>query len=145
MPEDPLAPILGQLGELLKLIEKNAGKPVGPIDPAIEKQLTQAEELVNRFAEIVDDEIKREGKSESGAYHQLEKQPLMYTETEKKILKRCRDLGVNAVVLRVGLLRAVRDSTQPKKREMGKNTKKSIQKRRNKFKGMNGGQMWKKL
>lgn len=146
MPEDPFNNILGQLGELLKLIEKNANKPVTTsIDPSVEKELVRIDEMINRLDEIVEDEMRNEGKTAASVYQRLEQQPQVYTETEKKLLKRCRDLGVNAVILRVGLIRAVRNSGHSKMRQMGKNTKKSIQKRRNKFKGMDGGQTWKKL
>ena len=146
MPEDPFTSILSQLGELLNQIEKNAHKPIkGSIDPRVEKELVRIDEMINRLDTIVEDEMKKEGKTSEKVYRQFEKSPQVYSETEKKLLKRCRDLGVNAVILRVGLMRAVRATGHSKLREMGKNTAKSIQKRRNKFKGMDGGQTWKKL
>lgn len=146
MPEDPFNSILNQLGELLKLIEKNASKPIkGPISPLVEKELIRIDEMINRLDDIVEDEMRKEGKTAEEGYQNLEKNPQLYSETEKKILKHCRDLGVNAFVLRTGLQRAIKASKVSKMRQMGKNTKKSIQKRRNKFKGMDGGQTWKRL
>lgn len=147
MPEDPFSLILSQLGDLLKTIEKNAGKPItAPIDPRVERELAKAEAMVTMLGEVVDEEIQRKGKDLNLAMQQVEHEPKKYSEAEQAILRRCRDLGVNAVVLRVGLLRAIREKNHPKLRQMGKNTKKSIQKRRSKFKGMDGGdQKWKRL
>lgn len=146
MPEDPFSPLLDGLGELLKMMEASAKKDLsGPVDPAIEKQLEFFEKVVDRFEEIANEEIQREGKDVKGVYDRLEKTPQIYTETEKKLLRRCRDLGVNAAILRMGIAGALKKSLAPKERQIGKNTKKSIQKRRGKFKGMDGGSTWKRL
>lgn len=146
MPDDPFSPILDELADLLKMIEQNTGKSLqGPVDSGIEKQLNLLEDAVNKFEEIADEEIAREGKDSAGAYEKLEKSPAIYSDAEKHLIRRCRDLGVNAFVLRVGLLRAARGPKFSKQRETGKNTKKTIQKRRNKFKGVDGDSGWKRL
>lgn len=146
MPEESFDPILEKLGELLKTIEKNAGKPLdGPVDPAIEKQLEFLEDAVQKFQEDADKIIAEEGRKTEGIYEKLEKNPQVYSDTEKKILRRFRDLGVNAIVLRIGLMRAEQQRQFSGKRELGKNTQKSIQKRRNKFKGVDGGSKWQRL
>lgn len=146
MPEESFDPILDQLGELLKMIEKNAGKPLsGPVDPAIEKQLEFLQDAVQDFQERTDKLIAEEGKNTDEIYEKLDRTPQVYSETEKRILRRFRDLGVNACILRIGLLRAQKQSQLSGKREVGKNTKKSIQKRRNKFKGVDGDSNWRRL
>lgn len=146
MPEESFDPILDKLGELLKTIEKNAGKPLsGDVDPAIQKQLEFLEDAVQKFQENADKFIEEEGRKTEGIYEKLEKTPEIYSETEKKILRRFRDLGVNAIVLRIGLMRADNLSKKSGKREVGKNTQKTIQKRRNKFKGVDGDSKWKRL
>lgn len=146
MPEESFDPILDKLGELLKTIEKNADKPLsGPVDPAIEKQLESLQNAVQKFQENADKLIAEEGRKTEGIYDKLEQTPQIYSETEKKILRRFRDLGVNAIVLRIGLMRADNQSKYAGKREVGKNTKKTIQKRRSKFKGVDGDSKWKRL
>lgn len=144
MAEDPFNTLLNQLGEMLKLVEDAKSPLSGPLDPSIEKKLELAEKAVQRFQEIADEEIRKEGKEPTSAIEILEKSPPIYTEREKKILERCRDLGTNAVLLRLGIKKAMEDGKKPKQREVGKNTKKTIQKRRNKFKGMDGSQ-WNRL
>lgn len=146
MPEDSFDPILDQLGELLKTIEKNAGKPLtGPVDPQIEKQMEILEKAVQDFQDAADSEMLKEGLKTDEVYERLERTPEIYSENEKRIIRRCRDLGVNGFVLRIGLMRAVKQTQYSGKREVGKNTQKSIQKRRNKFKGVDGGSKWKRL
>ena len=146
MPEESFDPILDKLGELLKSIEKNADKPLsGPVDPALQKELERLTEAVQNFQEVTDRAIEAEGRNLEEIYEKLNHSPQLYSETEKKILRRFRDLGVNAIVLRVGLKNAERQSQFSKQREIGTNTKKSIQKRRNKFKGVDGGSKWQRL
>ena len=146
MPEEPFDPILDKLAEMLKMIENNAGKPLSePVDPAIEKQLEVLQDAVQKFQDNADKLIAEEGLKTEGIYEKLEKTPQIYSETEKKILRRFRDLGVHAIVLRIGLMRADNQSKYAAKRELGKNTQKTIQKRRNKFKGVDGGSKWKRL
>lgn len=146
MPEESFDPILDKLAELLKTIENNAGKPLsGDVDPEIEKQLEILQVVVQKFQEDADKYIEEEGRKTEGIYDKLDKTPQIYSESEKKILRRFRDLGVNAIVLRVGLMRATNQAKYAGKRELSKNTQKTIQKRRNKFKGVDGGSKWKRL
>lgn len=145
MVEDPINPLLDQLGEILKIIEKNANKPLsGPVDPEIEKQLAALETAVNEFENRAKEGILQEGKTLEGLYEKFERKPESYSEAEKRILRRCRDLGVHACLLKVGLARAIKKSQEGNQRDMSPNTKKTIQKRRNKFKGA-GDSKWKRL
>lgn len=145
MPEDPFRPLLEQLADILKMVEESAKNPLSqPLDPMIEKRLEVIETAVQNFQDIADEQIRKEGKNPEGGIATLKKG--VYTDEEKRVLRRCADLGRNAMILRLGLKLASEESKMPKKlREVGKNTKKSIQKRKGKFKGMEGDSKWKRL
>ena len=146
MPDDPLNPLLDKLNELLKFVEANASKSLsGPVDPLIEKELAKLEDAVQLFQNITDEEIASRGINPKELLERFEKHPEKYSEGQKRFLRNCRDLGVNAVILRSGLIRAVKAAGYSKMREIGKNTAKSIQKRRNKFKAVDGDSKWKRL
>ena len=54
-------------------------------------------------------------------------------------------LGLNAAILRAGFKRARERANVSGQRDISKNTKQSIKKRRNKFKGIAGDPKWKRL
>src|SRR5688500_8854149 len=98
MKEDPFSHMLNELGDILSLIEKKGGKPLSDnLDPEIENQLAKLESLVKQFESQTDSILVKEGENLKGIYHKFDKTPEIYNENQKKILRRCRDLGVNAV------------------------------------------------
>lgn len=145
MPEDdPFKPLIDGFAEILSKIEKNARKDLsGPVDPALEQQVEFLKKTVDSFVQEADEQIRREGKDPQEI---LKKIPQIYSEREKKWLKKCHDLGVHAFVLRESLTRAAQAEDSKTKRPVSKNTKKSIQKRQGKFKGIGGADTkWKRL
>lgn len=145
MPDDPLQPFIDELAKLVKFAEEHASKPlVGDVDPALGKQLELLEDMVKVFKDVCNQEIAEKGYTPSDVLTKFQEHPEHFTPNERKLLRQCRDLGINSVILRTGLIRAKAQKGKSKEHQMGKNTKKTIQKRRNKFKEM-GGDKWKRL
>lgn len=147
MPDDPIQPLIDQLAALMKLAEESASKPLkGPVDPAIQKRLEEVEKSLALFKSVNQKwlPLQKKGTSENALKRFLDS-PDQFSPKEQKLLRQCLALGVNAVLLRGGLMSARKSAGKSKQYEVGKNTQKSIQQRRKKFKGMGDGEKWKRL
>jgi hypothetical protein len=147
MPDDPFQPLIDQLADLMKLAEENAGKSLeGPVPAGLEQQLAFLEEWVEGFKKICKAQIAVEGKaSVEETVRKFRENPGQFSPNEQKLIRDFLRLGLNAVILRAGLARARRGVGKGKEREVSKNTQKSIQKRRRKFRGMGPETGWQKL
>lgn len=144
-PQDPMDPFIKELADLLRLAEKNAAKPLeGTVSLEIKKQLDKIKADVDRFSDDCDKILGAESENIIKTYKKMEDNPEELTTKEKKLIRQYGDLGTNALILKMGLDRAKKYVDGSKRFDMSKNTKKSIQKRRGKFKGMDG-EGWKKL
>ena len=147
-PPDPFEPVAEQLSELLKFAEQNLSKPLeGTVSPDIKKKLDKISEDIDKFAESCDKAWGEQSGSIIKTYTKMGDNPEELTSREKKLIRLYGDLGTNALVLRIGLNLAKKEVDGARRFDMSKNTKKSIQKRKGKFKGMDGssGGGWKKL
>lgn len=145
-PQDPMDPFIQELADLLKLAEQNVSKPLeGTVSPEIKKQLDKLTADVEKFSEDCNKILGAEAENINKTYKKLGDKPEELTTREKKLIRQYGDLGTNAIILKIGLDRAKKYVDGSRRFDMSKNTKKSIQKRRGKFKGLEGGQGWKKL
>lgn len=146
-PQDPIEPFIQELADLLRLAEQNASKPLeGTVSPEFKKQVDRLKEDVERFSEDCDKILGLEGEKITKTYKKMEENPEDLTTREKKLIRQYGDLGTNALILTFGLSRAKKYADGAKRFDMSKNTKKSIQKRKGKFKGLEGQDgKWKKL
>jgi FixJ family two-component response regulator len=123
--------LMAQVEALLKMAEQLARFPLnGKIAPGIEENLKKLESIIQRY----DDALS------SG---QQITRPL--TPLEQKIHTRYSELGMLAAGLGSAMNVAVETVKRRRGDSMSKNTKKSIQKRQRKFKGVGGNEKWKKL
>lgn len=148
MAEDPIQPLINQLASLMKLAEEAASKPLkGGVNPAIYRRIEEVENAIHLFKSISQKSVpleKKGGTSENALKKYLEN-PKQFTPKQQKLLRQCLELGVHAVLLRAGLMSARKMAGKSKQYQTGKNTKKSIQQRRKKFKGIGEGEKWKRL
>lgn len=146
-PQDPMDPLINQLAELLKLAEQSVSKPLeGTVGPEIKAQLDKLKRDVDKFSDDCDKLLGDQAENITKTYIKMGDKPEELTSREKKLIRLYGDLGTNALVLKLGLDRAKKYTDGARRFDMSKNTKKSIQKRRGKFKGMDGtGGRWKKL
>lgn len=146
-PMDPMDPLIDQVNEILKFAERNLSKPIeGTVSPEIKKQLDKLKADVDKFSDDCDRLLGVQSENIIKTYTKMGDHPEELTSREKKLIRLYGDLGTNALVLRIGLNRAKKEVEGTRRYDMGTNTKKSIQRRKNKFKGLEGsGESWKKL
>lgn len=145
MNRDPLQPIIARIASLLKFAEEHASTPVKKeaIDPELQKRMMNLKNSIEKFKELVEQRLAEEGLNTQEIYKKLKEHPEEYTLREQKTLRDIANLGVHAMVLRLGLAQA-RAKASLSKHEKG-DKKKAVRKRRGKFKGMNNGSKWKRL
>lgn len=123
--------------EILKIAEANASKPLsGNIAPEMEKRLSNLEKAVTNWKKALLSATPKVDLT----------RPLTHlTPRERKLIDRWTELGLSTAAMSVALQQAYLKHSQGSLRKVGKNTKKSIQMRKRKFKGVGGNDKWKKL
>lgn len=132
MPQDPIEPYIEEIARILQTAEANAGRSLaGDVPEDVKEGMKNLEILFKEFKKIADEELE---KTEN-----LPKKEL--TKKEKKIINQCLELGVTAATLG-GSLNKARKEAASRMRDTAKNSKKVIQKRKSKFKGIGGRDNW---
>lgn len=126
-----------EIESLLKYAEQNAAKPLdGDVDPKMEERLSLLEKAFANWKGAL-----LSGTKPIDIKTQLNK----LSPKEMKLLERWTNLGLSTAALSVALQNAHAKKTKGNLKKVGKNTKKSIQIRQRKFKGIGGNAKWKKL
>jgi hypothetical protein len=145
-PQDPMDRVIQQLSALLKLAERNVAMPLkGNVTPDIKKQMDKLKADVEQFTQNCNKQLGTKSENITKTLNKMKDHPEELTSREKRLIRLYGDLGTNALILRLGLNRAKKAVEGAKRFDMSKNTKKTIQKRRSKFKGMDGSGGWQKL
>lgn len=135
-----------QLANLLRFAEDNAAKPLdGPIDPELTQRLARLKLLVEKFKDVTAEALDTQGLDPALVFKRFKENPNLYTPRQQRLIKQAAQMGMNAALMNKALQKVSEKGGGLRKRDVGKNTKKSIQKRRGKFKGMGGDKKWKRL
>jgi hypothetical protein len=128
-----------ELESLLKFAKENAEKPFeGSVDAESEARLTALEKAFANWKRALLSSPEMQDKN------QFENLPKL-NEQQRERFKQWFQLGISAATLSTALKLASETFQRKTLRKIGKNTKKSIQKRQRKFKGAGGNKKWKKL
>lgn len=133
MPPSPFQRYIDQIGQLIRMAERSTSRPLtGKVTPEMEEAIKRVELYAKTFRKLNQSVI-----NQLGPMRKFEE----CTPREQLLLKQLRELGLKLSVLGGGLM-DVEKKVQSKQREISKNTKKSIQQRKNKFRGIGGRENW---
>lgn len=145
--DDPIPPLLEQIGSLLKFVQQNAENSLdSPIDPTIKERLEIVEDLVAKFREVTLEGLQAQGINPADVINRVVKHPDQLNKNDKELLRKASMLSLDAVVMRRALASA--QSIGSKSKEFSKElsekkvTKKHIKQRQKKFKNMGGNSKW---
>lgn len=145
--DDPIPPLLEQIGLLLKFVQGNANTSLdSPLDPTIKKRLEIVEDLVEQFREVTLRSLEEQGISAQEVVNKIVDHPDQLKVRDKELLRKSTMLSLDTLVLRRALMsaRTIGIKSQEFSKELSekKTTKKSIKQRQKKFKNMGGNSKW---
>ncbi|MGK5594154.1 MAG: hypothetical protein ACSNEK_02195 [Parachlamydiaceae bacterium] len=143
---DPIDPILDQLGSLLNLIQNNAKKSLdSPLDPTVKARLELATDMVRQFKDITIQALKDEGIKAKDLANTVADSDKMDPH-DRRLMRKSTELGYNTILLRSALNSArnigLTGKDFSKELASRKLSKKTIKGRKKKFKRMGGDSNW---
>jgi hypothetical protein len=146
MKNDPLDPIIDEIGQLLDMAKKLSSQPMeGTLEKDIENKLNFLEKSIDQFTDAASKQIEKEGHTVQSLREKVRDDFESYSSEDKKLLNKTFELGREVRSMMMGLEMARAQMNMGKQKIIGKNPeKKEAQKRKGKFKKM-GGEGWKKL
>lgn len=145
--DDPIPPLLEQIGMLLKFVQGNASTSLdSPLDPTIKQRLELVEDLIEQFREVTLRSLEEQGLNTKDIANKIVDHPDQLKASDKELLRKSTMLSLDTLVLRRALMSArtigVKSQHFSKEFSEKKTSKKSIKQRQKKFKNMGGNSKW---